>query len=132
MKYTSEDLMKAMGLVVGDRVNVALTPNHYAIFTLVNDENEGLSLISKEKEFYPVEFLVDLDFEILPTPKRVGDLKCEECICDECPLRYTRCGQYIYDEVILYDILEGVNSDYKDQEIHDLLKDRLDKEVVKE
>ena len=137
MKFTSEDLMKAMRLAVGDRVKVALTPNHYAIFTLVNDENEGLSLISKEKEFYPVEFLVDLDFEILPRPKRVGDLKCDgKCLL--CPCIYVCNEEVNAIDKTLYEVLElGIATFTKtpkkmNEEIHNVIKARLDREVVEE
>lgn len=76
--------------------------------------------------------LVDQDFEILPRPKRVGDLKCcEECgYCEKCPIIAICNGKW---ETTLYQILEyWKESDNFDQEIYDLLKARLDKEVVEE
>ena len=118
MKFTSEDLLKAMGLTVGDKV---IINGKTHTFTTKKDG----TLICKNV----LKQLIDQDYEILPKPKRVGDLKCEECICAECPLKYIRCENYFYDEVILYDILEGVNGDYKDQELYNLLKSRLDKVI---
>ena len=73
-----------------------------------------------------------LDFEILPRPKRVGELKCGELECQECPLRTIRCDKDDIDikDCSLYYILESVlvGAEF-DQEIYDLLKARLDKEV---
>ena len=74
------------------------------------------------------------DFEILPKPKRVGDLKCNEFDdCSKCPLR-SICSILIYDvvDITFYEILEKYIKSGKssfDQEIYDFLKARLDKEV---
>ena len=81
--------------------------------------------------------LVNKDIEILPAPKRVGDLKCGEdiIICENCPLKaLAGCSWYgcgMFGLLTLYEILEKVYNDWlnKDQEIYDLLKARLDKEI---
>ena len=134
MKFTSEDLMKAMGLKVGDRVKVNdkglmatfEVTNNYGLFRLDNVE------IRNARTGYELYDIFGLDFEILPKPKKVGELKCGEFKCNECPLRTIRCGKDETDigDFSLYYILESVLLGVEfDQEIYDLLKARLDKEV---
>lgn len=125
MKFTSEDLMKAMGLSVGDRVK----------FTDVDWDNHIYEIIIQNSEYlvkpdmsplFPIIKLLNRDFEILPRPKRVGDLKCEECNCKDCPLQYI-CPMTYTANYKLFEVLEECN--VYDKEIYDLLKARLDKEV---
>lgn len=117
MKFTSEDLMKAMGLSVGDIV-ILNGKTH----TFKTDKSGRL--ICKNV----LKHLIDVDFEILPRPKRVGDMLCDQnCLC--CPLRAISCFD---DEMIgksLYDVLDWALNSYADAEIYDLLKARLDKVV---
>jgi hypothetical protein len=128
MKFTSEDLMKAMGLSVGDRVKI-----HDDIYEV---KQSVLDTIYLRNDFLDDELkivdLIDLDYEILPRPKRVGDLECNHD-CSNCPLRIIPscrgCGSKT-----LYKILEtyktlSKDDDKFDQEIYDLLKARLDKVV---
>ena len=127
MKFTSEDLMKAMGLQVGDTIKLNGKTH---TFTAKKDG----TLICKNV----LKQLIDQEFEILPRPKRVGDLKCKEFTCTTCPLRAIDCANIVTSvEKTLYQILEEIkgialSGDYFDQEIYNLLKTRLDKEVVKE
>jgi hypothetical protein len=134
MKFTSEDLMKAMSLQVGDRVKVydgeieaifEIKPN----LLLFRQDNED---IKNSNHIYALYDILNLDYEILPRPKRVGELKCDYYKdCDDCPLRILFCDRQTDDEDTLYDILNRWNNEYVnfDQEIYDLLKARLDKEV---
>ena len=125
MKFTSEDLMKTMGLQIGDKVKIVGGTSYEVV--LYNDilqikgiENQGVLL-----NLYS---LLNVEFEILPKPKRVGDLKCvNECKCTKCPIKTICNGAW---ETTLYKILDyWKDSDNFDQEIYDLLKTRLDKEV---
>lgn len=128
MKLTSEDLMKAMRLQVGDRVKV---DKYNETFELMKSTEGKWRLISKNCSIVDLIWLVDKDYEILPRPKRVGDLKCEDCECVECHLRcLPHCNQLDRAKETLFNILDGWNEyDTFDQEIYDLLKTRLDKEV---
>ena len=141
MKFTSEDLMKAMGLSVGDRVKVKLgigldilsNSNNYVveifkdttgIIMIKNDKNQSIFLTN----------LIGYDFEILPRPKRVGDLKCDgKCLL--CPCIYVCNDEINAVNKTLYEILElGIATFTKtpqemNKEIHDVIKARLDKEV---
>lgn len=116
--------MKAMGLQVGDKIKY-----HNEVFTIVDMPNNiG---IENDMGCYNIDVLLNKDFEILPRPKRVGELKCGEYgehHCNSCPIRAI-CVSDEYNNETLYAKLELSHKFAKDQEIHDLLKARLDKEV---
>ena len=130
MKFTSEMLMKAMELNVGDRVKVNLVNGKSKIYEVVkytDSLNEEKVCLTENKS---LSYLLNIDYEILTRPKRVGDLKCEELTCATCPLRAINCGNIATSvEKTLYQILGNFFPEYQDQEIYDLLKARLDKEV---
>ena len=138
MKFTSEDLMKAMGLSVGDRVKVKLgigldfLSNSKNYVVEIFKDTTGIIMIKNDKnQSIFLTNLIGYDFEILPRPKRVGDILCKDCECVECHLRcLPYCNQLDNGKKTLFNILDGWN-EYNsfDQEIHDLLKARLDKEV---
>ena len=130
MKFTSEDLMKAMGLKIGDRVK---TKDNF-IFEIVKNDFYFLKGINIP-ENRGLEFLIGLEVDIVPRPKRVGDLKCEELGCMSCPIQFA-CKMFSKNPDIDWDCgcqqtryitLDLLN--IKDQEIYNLLKARLDKEV---
>lgn len=133
MKFTSEDLMKAMGLQVGDKIKVFKdnTDTYKAgVYQLEVCVPNWYVLVHIEDEDYrfKLKWLVDLEYEILPKPKRVGELKCGGDYCNKCPLNFVckNTKKRVVGET-LYEILEYFYID--DQEIYDLLKARLDKEV---
>ena len=131
MKFTSEDLMKAMGLNVGDKFEVQYA-SHTETFT-VHRNSYGSIIIRKidDNSEACMGYLLEKDYEILPIPKKVGDLKCREYgkqNCNDCPIR-TICVDDCTDDT-LYNKLELAHKYGKDQEIYDLLKARLDKEVL--
>lgn len=122
MIFTSKDLAKAMGLKVGNKVK-----------SIYGD----IGVVTKD---YKVDFnfckltlssFVDEEFEILQPKKRVGDLICEEVGvtigCTKCPLRAIYCKGIDADS--LYDNLEKTFEGLNDDELYDILKNRLDKEV---
>ena len=134
MKFTSEDLMKVMGLAIGDRIK---EPNG-AILELYRDtaQKPHWKVIESKPGVMPFnmiafEYIYDTEYEILPRPKRVGDLRCNKQECEKCYLRCLPfCNQYNYSKKTLYSVLNEWNQyNNFDQEIHDLLKARLDKEV---
>ena len=135
MKFTSEDLMEAMGLQVGDRVEVEDkglkgtfdVTKDYGLFRLDHVP------IHNARIGYELYDILGLEYKILPRPKRVGDLKCGECSCTTCQLRGIGCMNIsINAKNTLYEILDKYFEEYPDQEIYDLLKVRLDKEVKEE
>jgi hypothetical protein len=123
MKFTSEDLMKAMGLSVGDRIK--LRGRYY---TIEINELSGLPVYANDKRYYNMIGLINQDIDILPRPKRVGDTLCKQ-YCSGCPLIALQCFGDETENKPLYEVLDYALPKYHDQEIHDLLKARLDKEV---
>lgn len=138
MKFTSEDLMKAMGLQVGDRVRIDTFDNTDFEVCKINNEMciEEIVLVDDNEEIFTLTLMFNYDYQILPRPKRVGDLKCNGFDdCSKCPLR-TICEIIMFngDDITFYEILEKYKKSGKrsfDQEIYNLLKNRLDKEVEK-
>lgn len=130
MKFTSEDLMKAMGLQVGDRISTITANGAPTIYDI--NKISGSIFYEKEGNVYSLINLIDREYEILPKPKRVGDLMCDCQSCANCPLRMIDCFDEFgndFSNMTLYEILNFKNEDNNDQEIYDLLKARLDKEV---
>ena len=131
MIKTSKEFMEWLGLQVGDNILVTYAPDDNDVFEVSESNNKTIWLkgIKGTSDNYEIGYILDADFEILPRPKRVGDLKCDEFECCDCPLNYI-CNLNDWGFSLsnsLYGILELFNCD--DQEIHDLLKARLDKEM---
>lgn len=129
MKFTSEDLIKAMGLSVGDKVKVTFKDDTIEEYEIIKYDNGNIIL---HDDFHGYDdhigYLLDQEIEILPRPKRVGDLKCGTD-CQKCPLRAINC-KGTTDKTLFFLLSMWKNDeDFFDQEIHDLLKARLDKEV---
>ena len=139
MKKTHKDLLEWLGLKVGDEIRFNDSPNkwivnetHLELDPKVDRYIEGGFKIVDQ---FPIIHLIEMEFNILPKPKRVGDLKCKELGCIACPLRVlSYCGKRKEQGDTLYKILNYWNNEYPnfDQEIHDLLKARLDKEVLED
>lgn len=122
MKFTSEDLMKAMGIKIGDTIKLNGKTHTFAT------KKDG-TLICKNV----LKQLIDQEFEIIPKPKRVGDLMCNDfVICRACPFNFLcEWGFSIDPAMTLLENLERIEDFEKDdKEIYDLLKARLNKEVV--
>ena len=145
MKFTSEDLMKAMGLSIGDRVKVTMEFYDGIIKTGLYeiDKYNRLKCLPNQQKTDLIEFDgrgietlmgYGVEYEILPKPKRVGDLKCDgKCLL--CPCIYVCNDEINAVNKTLYEILElGIATFTKtpqkmNKEIHDVIKARLDKEV---
>lgn len=132
MIKTSKEFMEWLGLKVGDKIRINDKPDNYII------ELNECSIPCVKDEYTKIRFemtyLINRKVEILPQPKRVGNLKCSNEIgCIECPLKIL-CSRDLLDFRFvgsLYSILEKFKEDETcfDQEIYDILKARLDKEV---
>lgn len=133
MKFTSEDLMKAMGLSIGDRVKVTFKDDTIEEYEIIKYDN-GNIILHDDFHGYDdhVGYLLDNEIEILPRPKRVGDMKCGSFECKDCPVRaicnFNNIEDNLYKELETYKE-HCIENDSFDQEIYDLLKARLDKEV---
>ena len=135
-KITSEDFMQWLGIQVGDKVKIeTLEPNgdgtytkKYEVYDVVYDDFFGFILSLKNDKF-PITNIIGLNFDIIPKHRKVGDLKCGDFQgCDKCPFRFHHVSGH-YKEQTLYEILEEWLDKTQDQEIYNLLKARLDKEV---
>ncbi len=113
-------LAKALGLKVGDRIK-------YGEANFILNQNY---VLHNEEKGYDVSMLdlIDDDFEILPPKKKVGELRCCDFTCENCPLAIINC---LCDKPSdsLYKVLSTINEIHQDQEIYDVIKKRLDKEV---
>ena len=132
MKFTSEMLIKDMGLSIGDKIKVTFKDDTIEEYEIIKYDNGNIIL---HDDFHGYDdhigYLLDNEIEILPRPKRVGDTLCKDCECEECHLRcLPHCNQLDNGKKTLFNILDGWN-EYNsfDQEIYDLLKARLDKVV---
>ena len=128
MKLTRKDVIEAMGLKIGDKI---IVKDWRKIYT-INDE---YCLMSNDRCTYGCTYspniLMDAEFEIVPPTKKVGEQLCNntDCDSDTCPLHSINCSLESKDNPSLYDVLEAWHKKYKDDEIYDILKARLDKEV---
>lgn len=124
MKFTSEDLMKAMGLKVGDRVKMP-----FGMDEVVCKLNDNYQLCFEDVDNYlTLENLLNKEYEILPAPKRVGDRICDQ-FCAGCPLVALQCFSEEKEKKSLFLVLDETLNRHNDPEIYDLLKSRLDMEV---
>ena len=120
MKFTSEDLMKAKkALAEIVRYNSEEEYDNGVEIGYENPLQDECYLISKALE--------ELE-RLLPIPKRVGETLCER-YCNDCPLVAIQCFSDETEGKQLYEVLQQTLPNYLDQEIYDLLKARLDKEV---
>lgn len=132
MEFTSKDLIKAMGLAMGDRIKVIFEFTDEEIFE-ITESVQGTIYLQAINDFYSQAELGDLigkKFEIISRPKKIGELMCQEYgekKCKSCPIRAICVDDYTDDT--LYNKLKYAHKFAQDQEIYDLLKARLDKEV---
>lgn len=136
MKFTSEDLMKAMGLQVGDRIKVTFKDDTIEEYEIIKYDN-GNIILHDDFHGYDdhVGYLLDNEIEILPRPKRVGDMMCGELFCKHCPLKMLAGCEEMQGDNTLYECLEEcktifIDSEIYDDEIYNIIKARLDKEVT--
>lgn len=135
MRKTHKDLLDWLGLKVGDVIRFNDSPNKWIV---ANEEyialdpkvdryiyGNGAKLVDE----LPTESLIEMEFNILPKPERVGDLECSGN-CKNCPLMSVCSWDSDYQGKKIYEVLDyELTTIHDDQEIYDLLKARLDKEV---
>lgn len=132
MKKTSQEFMEWLGLKVGDRI--ACLDSRYIFEVIKHENNIYLMCRNTNIETQFIHYLLNIDFEILPQPKRVGDLKCESK-CLSCPCIYVCNEEVNAVDKTLYEVLElGIATFTKIPEklngaIYDVIKSQLDKEV---
>jgi hypothetical protein len=129
MRFTSKDLMTAMGLKKGDTICITATGLLFSedIICKVCSDNNSAWLETKDSKI-SLDSLIGMEFDIIPDI--LGHALCMDTDCNKCPLRMLDCsdmnGDMMQDKT-LYEILDYQNEFYPDKEIYDLVKARLDK-----
>ena len=124
MKFTSEDLAKAMGVKVGDIIKVNW-PKGNKIYKIT----EYYDLRDQEDFYIRLTEIINQDYEILPRKKKVGEQLCGKIGCADCPLHGINCVLESIEYLSLYERLKAWHRKYKDDKLYNELKARLDKEV---
>ena len=95
MKKTNEELLQFFGLKIGDKVKIKGFTKSFVIV-----EEYGKIFAKRENclsswDYYDIGKLADVllicDYEIIKPKKKLGEMKCGEINCSECPFR-TICG----------------------------------------
>ena len=131
--FTSQDLMKAMGLQVGDKLKFIDVSFDNHIYQLVLENNEYL-IRTDLNETLPLNKLINRGFKILPKPKKVGENICNGN-CPTCPCIFVCNEEVNAVNKTLYEVLdEGIktfvnlNVSLKSK-VYNAIKENLDKEV---
>ena len=139
MKFTSEDLMKAMGLQVGDIIEIFLCSScQYEKYEICQRNNDDLIYAKSVKYGIQVQLYSLISdytqYKILPRPKRVGENICNGN-CPTCPCIFVCNEEVNAVNKTLYEVLdEGIktfvnlNVSLKNQ-VYNAIKEQLDKEV---
>ena len=94
MKKTNVELLQFFGLKIGDKIKV---DGYYYPF-VIGEEN-GKIFAKRENslsscDYYDIGKLTDVllncEYEIVK-PKKIGEMKCSEMACKDCPLRTIDC-----------------------------------------
>ena len=138
MKKTNEELLQFFGLKVGDKVKVS---GYYYTFVIVEEDGEifakrenGLSSWNYYNTWTLTDVLLNCDYEIVK-PKKIGEMKCSEMACKDCPLRTIDCdinSRTLYDALEKYiEDLNSFDSSLKpfERAFIDAIKVELDKEI---
>lgn len=131
MKITSEDILKTLGINVGDYVIV----NGVKYKLITTKDEEGYIFVDPDAYKLTVSDLIDIEeFEHIKNKGKVGETRCcDYKLCSECPLCILSCENVDRaGDWFLYAILNEVC--YKagmksDNPIYKAFRAELDKEV---
>ena len=142
MKKTNNELLQFFGLKVGDKIKVEGFINPFVILEESGTQYfeeigyKGYKGICTSWDIIDfIHKLLGNEYEIIPPKKKLGEMKCGEINCYECPLRAVDCD---IDSSTLYEALENYkkylnsfNSSLKpfEKTFIDALKAELDKDV---
>lgn len=140
--FTSQDLMKAIGLQVGDRVKIKFEVSNIIdvtitteerILNIVYDNHLGVGL-EHNGVIVPIERILNRGFKILPKPKRVGENICNGN-CPTCPCIFVCNEEVNAVNKTLYEVLDEGIKTFKNlngslqNQVYNAIKEQLDKEV---
>ena len=133
MKKTSNELLQFFGLKVGDKIKVE---GYYYTFVIV--EENGKIFAKRENCLYSWDYtsvLLNCEYEIIKHKKKIGEMKCSEMACKDCPLRIIDCdinSRTLNEALEIYiEDLNSFNSSLKpfEKALIDAIKVELDRDV---
>ena len=109
-KEVKEKLLEALDLKIGDKIKIIINGDikHFEINT---DDFGIIGLHDKSnpdcKYGYTLRLLLECGFEKAETT-RIGDRKCQDMLCDKCPLNSLNCINSLYssNEINLFKVLK--------------------------
>ncbi len=139
MKKTNKEILDFFGLKVGDKVRV---DGYYYPFVIFVKDGE---IFAKREnclsswDYYDVGTLTDVllncEYEIIKHKKKIGEMKCSEMACKDCPLRIIDCdinSRTLNEALEIYiEDLNSFNSSLKpfEKALIDAIKVELDRDV---
>lgn len=139
MKYTAKDLLKAMGLKVGDLVKMKWAFNSDFCYYRITEDFAFQNIQTKAKQH--ISAIVDnYEYEKIEQTGTYGNARCSwnGIECKNCPLRMLPCGMTNPYRKKLKDIWEqikqsNVTSGFEeDNDINRIIKQRLDQYIIDE
>ena len=138
MKKTSNELLEFFGLKVGDKIKVDGYDKPFVIFVkdgeIFAKRENGLSSWNYYNTWTLTDVLLNCEYEIVK-PKKIGEMKCSEMACKDCPLRTIDCdiNSRTLNEALekFIEDLNSFNSSLKpfEKALIDAIKVELDRDV---
>ena len=124
-KEKQEKILKAFNLKEGDRVMFKLYGETYTI--TYNKEDERYVVVGCNGVENYFNSLINFEFEKIEHKKKIGDLKCGELFCINCPMFCINCSGF---EGTIFEELERTKvSTNMRESIYQAIKAEIDKEV---
>ena len=132
MKKTNVELLEFFGLKIGDKVKIKGFTKSFVIV-----EENGKIFAKRENCLYSWDYtsvLLNCEYEIVK-PKKIGEMKCSEMACKDCPLRIIDCdinSRTLNEALEIYiEDLNSFNSSLKpfEKALIDAIKVELDRDV---
>ena len=127
-KEKEKILLDGLGLKVGDVVEITYNKekNEIEQFEIKEYMNKHY-LLHRNNIEVSIGELILFDFTKIVPKKKKGNLICNECVCDKCPLLPLKCNMVAYGDT-LYDGLDKIK-EYLDLRVYEAYKQVLDDEV---
>lgn len=136
MKKTTKEynkmISKFFGLKEGDTIKIKKESDFLEAKVIKNGDNDALCLALMGQIFASrtyLSYLLDEEYEIVEKPTKLGEMRCTEKECQECPLRILDCLLDEIGKVTLYEMLDNV-CEYrkisKDSDVYKAFKEMLD------
>lgn len=141
MKKSNKEILDSLGLKVGDRVKILNCD--FCDYFVIKKGKDGFEYAESVHSYRPcntwylqtlASILLEYEYEIVKPKKKLGDMKCGEMSCNECPFISFDCSEWRLNstnvvknipKATLYEVLEGFMTIYNFEKI----REELDKEV---